>query len=200
MRGVTPGSPASLLVSAPLHSDSIEAHGSENAMPLWKIHHPAGAYSDADKSEFAEAITGIYTQIPIPAFYVVTIFEEVTRRTVRTSTWAAGHTSGSCASRSTRWPAPSPARSSASGGCTCWTEVRPFIGDCGYDWEFTCSELQAAPLVPAGHRAAALLIGGEAVVKENKALAYGQSEMLPASFVEAAEKGEVLLAPGVHGS
>ena len=37
-------------------------------------------------------------------------------------------------------------------------------------------------------------------VKENKALAYGQSEMLPASFVEAAEKGEVLLAPGVHGS
>jgi len=46
-------------------------------MPLWKIHHPAGAYSTEDKQEFSEAITRVYDAVPIPRFYVVVIFEEV---------------------------------------------------------------------------------------------------------------------------
>jgi phenylpyruvate tautomerase PptA (4-oxalocrotonate tautomerase family) len=47
-------------------------------MPLWKINHPAGAYTAEDKKEFAEAITRVYDAIPIPKFYVVVIFDEVT--------------------------------------------------------------------------------------------------------------------------
>jgi phenylpyruvate tautomerase PptA (4-oxalocrotonate tautomerase family) len=46
-------------------------------MPLWKIHHPVGAYSLEDKNEFAEAITQVYEAGPIPRFYVVVIFEKV---------------------------------------------------------------------------------------------------------------------------
>jgi len=46
-------------------------------MPLWKIHHPVGAYTAADKKEFAEAITRVYEAVPIPKFYVVVLFEEV---------------------------------------------------------------------------------------------------------------------------
>src|ERR1700689_306555 len=46
-------------------------------MPLWKIHHPVGAYTPEDKKEFAEAITRVYEAVPIARFYVVVIFEEV---------------------------------------------------------------------------------------------------------------------------
>ena len=46
-------------------------------MPLWKVYHPAGAYSAQDKKEFAEKVTAMYSRIPIPKFYVVMIFEEV---------------------------------------------------------------------------------------------------------------------------
>ena len=46
-------------------------------MPLWKIHHPAGEYSDEDKQAFSEAITRVYEAVPIPRFYVVVIFEGV---------------------------------------------------------------------------------------------------------------------------
>jgi hypothetical protein len=35
-------------------------------MPLWKIHHPVGAYSLEDKNEFAEAITQVYEAVPSP--------------------------------------------------------------------------------------------------------------------------------------
>lgn len=34
-------------------------------MPLWKIHHPVGAYTDEDKGEFSEAITKVYEGVPI---------------------------------------------------------------------------------------------------------------------------------------
>lgn len=46
-------------------------------MPLWTVYAPAGAYSDEDKRSMSETITSVYAQIPIPKFYVVTIFEEV---------------------------------------------------------------------------------------------------------------------------
>jgi phenylpyruvate tautomerase PptA (4-oxalocrotonate tautomerase family) len=48
-------------------------------MPLWKIYHPAGAYTAEDKKEFSQSITKLYTSIPIPAFYVVTIFQDVAK-------------------------------------------------------------------------------------------------------------------------
>src|SRR6267378_5165443 len=46
-------------------------------MPLWKVYAPAGAYSDEDKQAKSEAITSVYAQVPIPKFYVVTVFEEI---------------------------------------------------------------------------------------------------------------------------
>src|ERR1700687_6047411 len=51
--------------------------GWRNIMPLWKVYHPAGAYSAQDKKEFAEKVTAMYSRIPIPKFYVVMIFEKV---------------------------------------------------------------------------------------------------------------------------
>jgi phenylpyruvate tautomerase PptA (4-oxalocrotonate tautomerase family) len=168
-------------------------------MPLWKIHHPADAYSDADKKEFAETITGIYTQIPIPAFYVVTIFEEVTGNNV--------YVGGRAHERFVRIQVDQMARTLPGPVIREWwvhmldEKIRPFVGDRGYDWELTCSELPAdlwslQGIVPPPFSS----VAEKRWVRENKALAYTQGEMLPASFVEAAEKGEVLLAPGVHGS
>ena len=48
-------------------------------MPLWKIYHPAGAFTAEDKKALSRQVTGIYARIPIPRFYVVTIFEEIER-------------------------------------------------------------------------------------------------------------------------
>lgn len=45
-------------------------------MPLWTIHHTTGAYDADDKRAFARDITGYYTRIGLPAFYVVVVFHE----------------------------------------------------------------------------------------------------------------------------
>ncbi|CAG7925515.1 unnamed protein product [Penicillium olsonii] len=44
-------------------------------MPLWQIYHPVGTYEDpASKASFAKDITKIYTDVGLPAFYVVVNF------------------------------------------------------------------------------------------------------------------------------
>ena len=48
-------------------------------MPLWNVYHPAGAYSDEEKREFAKLATSIYESAGLPRFYVVTLFHEVGR-------------------------------------------------------------------------------------------------------------------------
>ena len=48
-------------------------------MPLWNVYHPVGAYSAQDKQVFAERITKLYTNIPIPKFYVGIVFQEVAK-------------------------------------------------------------------------------------------------------------------------
>jgi phenylpyruvate tautomerase PptA (4-oxalocrotonate tautomerase family) len=48
-------------------------------MPLWKVYHPAGAYTPQDKKDLSERITGMYARVPIPKFYVVFIFEEIAK-------------------------------------------------------------------------------------------------------------------------
>jgi len=45
-------------------------------MPLWKVYHPAGAYTPADKQAFAETMTEIYARF-MPRFYVNVLFHEV---------------------------------------------------------------------------------------------------------------------------
>jgi phenylpyruvate tautomerase PptA (4-oxalocrotonate tautomerase family) len=48
-------------------------------MPLWNVYHPVGAYSVAEKRDFAERVTGLYEAGGLPRFYVVTLFHEVDR-------------------------------------------------------------------------------------------------------------------------
>jgi hypothetical protein len=44
-------------------------------MPLWQIYHPPGTYEDPkSKVAFAEDITKMYTNIGLPAFYVIVAF------------------------------------------------------------------------------------------------------------------------------
>jgi phenylpyruvate tautomerase PptA (4-oxalocrotonate tautomerase family) len=44
-------------------------------MPLWKIYHPVGAFTAADKQALSERITGLYRILP--KFYVGVVFQEV---------------------------------------------------------------------------------------------------------------------------
>jgi len=46
-------------------------------MPMWKVYYSEGAYTAEDTQEFAEAITGLYTQYNLPAFYVTALFHEL---------------------------------------------------------------------------------------------------------------------------
>jgi len=46
-------------------------------LPLWQVFHPKGAYTAEDKQGLAERITGLFTSAPMPAFYVVVVFIEM---------------------------------------------------------------------------------------------------------------------------
>ncbi|MGY4929156.1 tautomerase family protein [Streptomyces sp. 900105755] len=46
-------------------------------MPLWHIYHPPGTYTPQQKKQFVDDITGIYTRVGLPKFYVVAIFHEI---------------------------------------------------------------------------------------------------------------------------
>jgi phenylpyruvate tautomerase PptA (4-oxalocrotonate tautomerase family) len=43
-------------------------------MPLWQVFHPVDAYTAEDKKALANRITDAYAKIPLPRFYVVTVF------------------------------------------------------------------------------------------------------------------------------
>jgi len=45
-------------------------------VPLWTIHHSPDAFTSQHKQAFARDITGYYTRIGLPAFYVVVVFDE----------------------------------------------------------------------------------------------------------------------------
>lgn len=46
-------------------------------MPLWKIYHPAGAYTAEDKQAISNALSDVYAR-GMPRFYVGVVFQEVT--------------------------------------------------------------------------------------------------------------------------
>ena len=48
-------------------------------MPLWKIYHPFGTFSAADKQAIAQRITSIYKALP--KFYVGVVFREIPKGT-----------------------------------------------------------------------------------------------------------------------
>ena len=44
-------------------------------MPLWKVHHPVGAFTPEDKHAFARRAAAVYPHLP--QFYVAVIFHEI---------------------------------------------------------------------------------------------------------------------------
>ena len=46
-------------------------------MPLHRIFHPPGAFSVAEKTSLSERITKMYTDVGLPAFYVVILFTPI---------------------------------------------------------------------------------------------------------------------------
>ena len=153
-------------------------------MPLWKIHHPAGAYSSDDKKEFAEAITSIYDAIPIPKFYVVVLFEEVSADNC--------FVGGQSHDAFVRINIDQMARTLPGPVLREWwvhhldEMIKPWVGDRGYDWEFTITEppfdlwsLQG--IVPPPFESHA----ERRWIEENKATPYTQAEKLPVKLALA---------------
>ncbi len=52
--------------------------GRDEKIPLWKVYHPAGAFTAEDKKALAKQVTEVYA-MAIPKFYVVFIFEEIAK-------------------------------------------------------------------------------------------------------------------------
>jgi phenylpyruvate tautomerase PptA (4-oxalocrotonate tautomerase family) len=158
-------------------------------MPLWKVHHPADAYTAEDKKEFSEAITRIYEGVPIPRFYVVVIFEAV----------AAGDmfVGGEQHDRFVRIQIDQMARTMPGPVIREWwtrsvdAVIAPWVGDRGYDWEFTITEppsdlwsLQGE--IPPPFES----VAEKRWIEENKASPYSYAERLPVALA---------LAPGSRG-
>ena len=55
----------------------LNISSTEMTMPLWKVYHPIGAYTREDKHALSKRITDIYSQVPLPEFYVNVVFQEV---------------------------------------------------------------------------------------------------------------------------
>ncbi|MCP1196062.1 tautomerase family protein [Acetobacter senegalensis] len=47
-------------------------------MPMWQIYHPENAFTDEDKKEIAQKITGIYESF-LPRFYVNVFFQALSK-------------------------------------------------------------------------------------------------------------------------
>ncbi|WP_029921459.1 tautomerase family protein [Nevskia soli] len=158
-------------------------------MPLWKVYTPPDAYSDKDKQAMAERITSIYTQVPIPAFYVVIVFEEIPQNNY----FVGGKPHG----KFIRFKIDQIARTIPGPVLREWWIrtvdglVAPWVKDRGFDWEISIDETPFDLWSLQGERAPPFESKAEKRwVKENKASPYTLDEMLPAS--------NLLLAPGVH--
>jgi phenylpyruvate tautomerase PptA (4-oxalocrotonate tautomerase family) len=160
----------------------------EKAMPLWKVYAPIGAYSDEDKQAMSETITSVYAQIPIPKFYVVTVFEEVADGDL--------FVGGVKHSRFVRFRVDHMARTLPGPILREWwvrtmdQTLKPWVGDRGFDWEITMDEspsdlwsLQGEIPPPFESIAEKRWVG------ENRASSYTTDEKLPAA--------PLLLGPGV---
>jgi len=156
-------------------------------MPLWKIYHPAGAYTAADKKQLSQSITKLYMGVPIPAFYVVTIFEELAKDVC--------FVGGEEHHKFVRFKIDQIARTLPGPIIREWwmrtldEVIAPFVKARGNDWEISVDEtpfdlwsLQGE--IPPPFES----IAEKRWVKENKASPYTPAEKLPVN---------VALAPGV---
>jgi phenylpyruvate tautomerase PptA (4-oxalocrotonate tautomerase family) len=162
-------------------------------MPLWMIYAPENAYTAEDKHQFAETITDLYAQVPIPRFYVVTIFEEIPADSY--------YVAGKSRDNFVRLKIDHMARTLPTPAIRKWwlaaadELIKPWVKDRGYDWEITIDELPAdlwslQGEVPPSFES----VGEKRWVEENKASPYSPTEQLPAQFPFAPGVGTVLTA------
>lgn len=151
-------------------------------MPLWKVYHPADAYTAEDKKNLSERLTGLYAAIPIPKFYVVVLFEEVAR--------GSCFVGGEPHNEFVRFKVEHIARTLPGPVIREWWVrkvdeiIAPFVRDRGFDWEVSIDEtpfdlwsLQGE--IPPPFES----VAEKRWVKENKASAYTLAEKLPVSLV-----------------
>lgn len=151
-------------------------------MPLWKIYHPTGSFTAEDKKILSERITGLYAGIPIPKFYVVTIFEEI----AKDSCFVGGEPH----SKFIRFKIDQIARTLPGPVIREWWMrkideiIAPYVKDRGYDWEVSIDEtpfdlwsLQGE--IPPPFES----VAEKRWVKENKASPYTLAEKLPVSLI-----------------
>lgn len=106
-------------------------------MPMWQIYHPENAYTDADKQEIAQKITGMYESF-LPRFYVNVFFHAVPK----TSFYIGGEPTGDFVrvviehiARSITDPAQ---QQQFLKGCA--HILKPYVSDRGYRWELHVDE------------------------------------------------------------
>lgn len=158
-------------------------------MPLWKIYHPAGAFTSGDKVALSEQITNLYAGIPIPRFYAVVIFEEIEPFSC--------YVGGKLHKKFIRFRIDQMARTLPGPILREWwvrtldQVIAPFVKDRGFDWEISIDEtpfdlwsLQGE--IPPPFES----VGEKRWVKENRASPYTLAEKLPVNLV---------LTPGVSG-
>lgn len=157
-------------------------------MPLWKIYTPPEAYSEKERAEMAKKITALYTQIPIPAFYVVILFEEIPA-----GSYFVG---GDAHSKFIRVKIDQIARTLPGPILREWWVrtidkiLAPHISGHGFDWEISIDETPFDLWSLQGESAPPFeSIAEKRWVKENRASPYTLDEKLPAATL--------LLAPGV---
>ncbi|MDC8446371.1 MAG: tautomerase family protein [Nitrosomonas sp.] len=156
-------------------------------MPLWKIYYPAGAFTGDDKKILSKRITDLYAGVPIPKFYVVTIFQEI----IEDSCFVGGELHQNFI----RFKVDQIARTLPGPVIREWwirkidEIIAPFVKDRGYDWEISIDEtpvdlwsLQGQ--IPPPFES----LAEKRWVKENKASSYTLAEKLPVNLV---------LAPGI---
>jgi phenylpyruvate tautomerase PptA (4-oxalocrotonate tautomerase family) len=107
----------------------------ENVMPLWKIYHPAGAFTAEDKHAFARGITELYAGLP--KFYVNVVFQEIPRDSF--------YVGGEPVDNFIRLSIEHIARTLSDDRKAWWLErtneaIAPFVRNRGFNWEFHIDE------------------------------------------------------------
>lgn len=150
-------------------------------MPLWQVFHPADAYSAEDKKVLANRITALYAKIPIPKFYVVTVFHPV-----QADSFYVG---GEARSNFVRFKIDQMARTMPERIHREWWMRRvediisPFVKERGLESEVQIDELPADLWTMNGHVPPPFeSVGEKRWVAENKPSAYTDDEKMPTTF------------------
>ena len=117
-------------------TDIIITATEDAPMPLWKIYHPVGAFTPADKQQLSERITALYSRLP--KFYVGVVFQEVAEDSFFIGGQPAGNFVRIWVDHIARTLPTPEARTWWIGQCD--EALAPFIRDRGLDWEFHIDE------------------------------------------------------------